>query len=70
MGQQTLSTLLSGEFRGSTFIVQPGQSSVSGKPAFPSLGKLPSKVELVVAVTSREAAPEILAECVEQTSKE
>ena len=69
MGQQTLSTLLSGEFRGSTFIVQPGQSSVSGKPAFPSLGKLPSKVELVVAVTSREAAPEILAECVEQNVK-
>jgi len=64
-GQQTLSTLLSSEFRGSIFVVQPGKSSVFGKPAYQNLSSLPTKVDLAVAITSPEAAPEILAQCVE-----
>ena len=68
-GQRTLSTFLSGEFRGSTFIVQPGQSSVFGKPAYQSLTALPARAELALVVTPPQAAPEILAECVEQKVK-
>ena len=66
IGQQTLSAFLSSEFRGSTFIVQPGQSSVHGHPTYPSLAEVPSKVDLVVAITSPEAGPHILAACVER----
>jgi acyl-CoA synthetase (NDP forming)/RimJ/RimL family protein N-acetyltransferase len=66
IGQQTLSNLQSSGFHGSIFIVQPGKSSVFGKPAYQNLSSLPAKVELAVAITSPEAAPEILAECVEQ----
>jgi acyl-CoA synthetase (NDP forming)/RimJ/RimL family protein N-acetyltransferase len=69
MGHDILSTLLSSGFGGSAFIVQPGQSSVLGHKAYPSLSAVPSKVELAVAVTSPEAAPEVLAECVEQNVK-
>jgi len=69
MGHQILSNFLSSEFAGSTFIVQPGQSSVLGHHVYPSLSAVPSKVELAVAVTLPEAAPEVLAECVEQNVK-
>jgi acyl-CoA synthetase (NDP forming) len=69
MGHRILSNFLSSEFAGSTFIVQPGQSSVLGHHVYPSLSAVPSKVELAVAVTSPEAAPEVLAECVEQNVK-
>jgi len=66
VGQQTLSAFLSSEFRGSTFIVQPGQPSVHGHPTYPSLAEVPSKVDLVVAITSPEAGPPLLAACVER----
>ena len=69
MGHKTLSTVLSGEFGGSTFMVQSGQSSILGHQVYPSLSVVPAKVDLAVAVTSPEAAPEILAECVEQNVK-
>lgn len=66
IGRQTLSAFLSSEFRGSTFVVQPRQSSVPSSPASASVTELPSKVDLAVAVTSPAAAPGILAECVEK----
>ena len=66
IGKQTLSAFLSSEFRGSTFIVQPGHSSGHGHPTYPSLAEVPSKVDLVVAITSPEAGPHILAACVER----
>jgi acetyltransferase len=66
IGQQTLSAFLSSEFRGSTFIVQPGQSSEHGYPMYPSLAEVPSKIDLVVAIMSPEAGPLILAACVER----
>jgi len=66
IGRRTLSAFLSSEFRGSTFVVQPRQSSVRSSPASASVTELPSKVDLAVAVTSPAAAPGILAECVEK----
>src|SRR5271165_956007 len=66
VGQKTLSALTGGEFRGSTFLVHPEQSSVSGIPVYPTLSAIPGKVDLVLAVTPPQEAPEIVAECVEK----
>jgi len=66
VGQKTLSALTGGEFRGSTFLVHPEQSSVSGIPVYPNLSAIPGKVDLVLAVTPPQEAPEIVAECVEK----
>src|SRR5271166_5029000 len=69
MGHKTLSAVMNSEFRGSTFVVQPEQSSVLGKPSYPSLSAVPGKVDLAVAIAPPETAPEILAECVEKDVK-
>lgn len=67
--QNTLSMLTNSEFAGQTFVVQPGQSTMLGKPAYPNLGAVPAKIDLAVVVTAPEAAPDILAECVEKGVK-
>lgn len=68
-GQKTLSALMSSELWGRTFVVQPEQSTVMGKTAYPSLNSIPDKMDLAVAVTPPETAPDVLAECVEKEVK-
>jgi acetyltransferase len=69
IGQMTLSALVDTEFQGSMYLVHPEKTSLQGKPAYPSLSAVPGKLDLVVAVASPEAAPDVVAECVEKNAK-
>ena len=68
-GQKTLLALMGTELAGRTFVVQGEHSTALGKTTYASLSAVPEKIDLAVAVTVPEAAPDVLAECVEKGVK-
>src|SRR5215469_1412683 len=66
-GHQVLTALLNGEFRGSTFIVDPQRPNLMGMPTHSWLGAVPGKIDLAVVVASPESAPAMISQCVEKS---
>ena len=63
IGGATLAAILSGEFRGEIFPVNPYESVVLGLKAYPNVTSIPKDVDLVVLTVPANTAVEVLREC-------
>ena len=68
-GADAISTFLNGGFQGTSFVIQPGSSPAPGTRTYARLSDVPGKIDLAVAVTSAEAAPAVVADCVQHNVK-
>src|SRR5215813_319999 len=64
IGEKTLETVMSSNFRGPTFVVRGDNPSTASPPVYATLSAAPGKVDLAIVVASPHSAPEIVAECV------
>ena len=65
VGRTILWNLISSQFGGTVFPVNPKRSSVLGIRAYPSIAAIPEQVELAVIVTPAPSVPGIIGECVD-----
>lgn len=65
VGRTTLENLIGNSFAGGIFPVNPKRDHVLGIKAYPSISKVPEKVDLAVITTPAASVPAIVAECVE-----
>ncbi|HSW38078.1 MAG TPA: bifunctional acetate--CoA ligase family protein/GNAT family N-acetyltransferase [Acidobacteriota bacterium] len=65
IGRAVLWNLVSNPFGGTVFPVNTRHASVFGIKAYPSIGKVPEKVDLAVITTPPKSVPELIKECVE-----
>ncbi len=65
VGRTVLWNLISTPFGGTVYPVNPKRPSVLGIRAYPSIGAVPEKVDLVVVTTPAKTIPGIIRECVE-----
>jgi len=63
IGAKILSNLTSTGYAGRVFPVNPFRQTVQGLPAYPSISKVPCKVDLAVIVTPAHVVPQIIEEC-------
>ena len=64
IGEKTLGTVMSSNFRGPTFVVRGGNTSTSEQPVYATVSAAPGKVDLAIVIASPHSAPEIVGECV------
>jgi acetyltransferase len=64
VGRTLFHNLLSSQFGGAVYPVNPRRSSVLGVKAYPNLGAVPEPIDLAVVVTPAETVPEIIRDCV------
>ncbi|HEX2098642.1 MAG TPA: CoA-binding protein [Rubrobacteraceae bacterium] len=55
--------LMSNPFGGTVFPVNPKRANVSGIKAYPSIAKVPDRVNLALVATPAPTVPDVLAEC-------
>ena len=63
VGQVLLTNMLAAGFSGPLFAVNPKYREVHGVPCFPSLSRLPQRVDLAVIATPPATVPGIMADC-------
>lgn len=63
IGTVLITNMRAAQYRGALFAVNPKHGSVQGVPCFPSIGKVPQRVDLVVIATPPETVPQLMAEC-------
>jgi acetyltransferase len=63
IGAKILSNLIGAGYKGSVFPVNPSRQTVQGITAYPSVTKIPLKVDLAVIVTPARTVPQIVEEC-------
>ena len=65
VGRTILSNLLANEqFAGRIFPINPKRPTVLGQPAYPSIGAVPTPIDLAVIATPAETMPAVIADCV------
>ena len=64
VGRTTLENLIGNSFGGGIFPVNPKRDEVLGVKAYPSILKVPAKVDLAVIVTPASSVPGIIRDCV------
>ena len=64
IGEKTLETVTSSNFRGPMFVVREDNQPTASPPVYATLSAAPGKVDLAIVVASPHSAPEIVAECV------
>jgi acetyltransferase len=62
IGAKLIRNLTAG-YTGTVFPVNPFRQTVQGIPAYPSIGKIPQKVDLAVIATPAHTVPQIVEEC-------
>src|SRR6266705_4246928 len=65
VGRTVFRNLLSSQFGGTVFPVNPKRASVLGVKAYPNLGAIPEPVDLAVVVTPAGSVPALIRECVD-----
>lgn len=63
VGTMLLSNMLAAAYRGTLYAVNPKYPAVSGMPCYPSIGKIPAKVDLAVVATPARTVPDVIEEC-------
>jgi acetyltransferase len=70
VGRTLLWNLLSSQFGGTVFPVNPKRSSVLGIKAYSTVNTIPEPVDLAVVVTPAATAPRVIRECAEASVKD
>ena len=65
VGRTVLWNLMSSPFGGTVFPVNPNRPNVLGIKSYPSIAKIPERVDLALIVTPAATVPEIIGECVD-----
>jgi acetyltransferase len=63
VGEVLIANMLAAGFKGPLFAVNPKYKDVSGVPCFPSVDKLPQRVDLAVIATPAPTVPGVIDEC-------
>ncbi|UCF45484.1 MAG: bifunctional acetate--CoA ligase family protein/GNAT family N-acetyltransferase [Candidatus Bathyarchaeota archaeon] len=63
IGAKIFRNLIGVGYKGEVFPVNPFRQTVQGIPAFPSISKIPLKVDLAVIATPAHTVPQIVEEC-------
>ena len=63
IGAVLIDNMLAAGYRGALFAVNPKQAGIKGVPCFPSIDKVPQRVDLAVIATPRETVPQLIAQC-------
>ena len=63
IGAVLVANMRAAQYRGALFAVNPKRSSVQGVPCFPSIGKVPQRVDLAVIATPPDSVPQLMVEC-------
>lgn len=65
VGRTILWNLLSSQFGGTVYPVNPKRRSVLGIQSFPDVGSVPEQVDLAVVVTPAPTVPQVIGQCIE-----
>jgi acetyltransferase len=63
IGAKILRNLIEAGFKGAVFPVNPFRDKVQGITAYPSISKIPDKIDLAVIATPAHTVPQIVEEC-------
>jgi acetyltransferase len=63
IGAKIFSNLTGGGYKGEVFPVNPFRQTVQGIPAYPSISKIPCKIDLAVIATPAHTVPQVVEEC-------
>jgi acetyltransferase len=63
IGAKIFSNLLGAGYKGEVFPVNPFRQTVQGITAYPSISKIPCKIDLVVIATPAHTVPQVTEEC-------
>ncbi|MEC9313518.1 MAG: CoA-binding protein, partial [Pseudomonadota bacterium] len=63
VGRRVFDNLLSGEFRGPVYAINPKHKKVLSQPCFASIADTPKAIDLAVIATPAETVPDIIRQC-------
>ena len=63
IGQALVRNLVTGDFAGRVYAVNPTAAAVSGLPAFSTVSEIPDQVDLAVVAINAEAVQEVVLDC-------
>jgi acyl-CoA synthetase (NDP forming) len=69
LGFHVMKSLTQGGYRGRIFPINPGKEEIFGIKAFPSLLRVPGRVDLSIIVLPAEQVPKTMTECREKETK-
>ncbi|QVT80703.1 Protein lysine acetyltransferase Pat [Nocardioides aquaticus] len=63
IGQQLVRNLVTGDFTGRVYVVNPSAGAVSGLPAYQSVGDIPDEVDVAIVAVPAEAVTDVVLDC-------
>lgn len=63
IGAVLVENMLAAQYRGALYAVNPRQRTVQGVPCFPSIDKVPQRVDLAIIATPPATVPQLMIEC-------
>ncbi len=63
IGQALVRNLVTGDFTGRVYAVNPGTAAVSGLPAYARVGDIPDTVDLAIVAVPAEAVQDVVLDC-------
>jgi len=63
IGAVLVENMRAAKYRGALYAVNPKHRSVQGVPCFPSIAKVPQRIDLAVIATPPETVPQLMVEC-------
>lgn len=63
IGAVLIENMRASKFRGMLYAVNPKQSDIQGVPCFPSIGKVPQRIDLAIIATPPQTVPQLINEC-------
>ncbi|WP_122817750.1 bifunctional acetate--CoA ligase family protein/GNAT family N-acetyltransferase [Nocardioides pantholopis] len=63
IGQALVRNLVTGDFTGRVYAVNPNSSAVSGLPAYSSVSEIPDEVDLAIVAVPAEAVEDVVLDC-------
>ena len=63
VGEVLVRNMLEAGYRGALYAVNPKHAKVQGLPSYPSVGKVPQRLDLAVIATPAHTVPEVIEQC-------
>ena len=63
VGQVLVRNLVTGDFTGRVYVVNPNTTAVSGMPAYKSVAEIPGEVDVAIVAVPAEAVQEVVLDC-------
>ncbi len=63
IGQALVRNLVTGDFTGRVYVVNPSAAAVSGMPAYKTVGDIPDEVDVAIVAVPSESVEEVVLDC-------